>query len=173
MALRPFRATVGHQRIVSGKIKPWQEAHTRAVREQMQGINKHLSGILADAQYGLIEDIRLAFRPIFDLSQEYVPFYSGRLKRSGFFEVRRIARSKVPKRFVRRMPVLKIGYAAGGNPPYAVVVHENLEAYHRPPKRAKFLEAALREQQAASVKRLKLYMGERFRYDPGAQAQRV
>jgi hypothetical protein len=40
----------------------------------------------------------------------------------------------------RKEMKLQVGYEA----PYAVYVHENLEAYHKPPTRAKYLESPAR-----------------------------
>ena len=162
MAVRAFRGTVGHKRIVKGTLHNWQEGYTRAIRSQLEGINKHITALLAEAQHGLIEDIGLAFRPVFDLSQKYVPVYTGRLRESGFYKVSRGPKRKRTIIYNRRLPAIQIGYAAAGKPPYSVIVHEDLKAKHTPPTRAKFLEAALHEGTDDAIRRTKLYIGERL-----------
>ncbi|KKM82884.1 hypothetical protein LCGC14_1314930, partial [marine sediment metagenome] len=76
---------------------------------------------------------------IFDRSQIYVPVgKTGRLKASGKIEVQDTAKGARGT----------IHYGKGGEPPWAVFVHEDLEAIHDPPTRAKFLQSAAEETEA-------------------------
>jgi hypothetical protein len=40
---------------------------------------------------------------------------------------------------------VEIGYAKGGDPSYAIPVHEDVEVAHEPPTSAKFLEGPINE----------------------------
>lgn len=67
---------------------------------------------------------------IMNRSQELVPVDTGTLKSSGSVEPPDISPGHV---------VVRLGYG-GAASEYAVVVHENLDAYHAPPTQAKYLE---------------------------------
>ena len=70
---------------------------------------------------------------IFIASQELVPQKTGALKRSGY-----VTNSRMGTR-----AYAEIGYAKGGHPTYALVVHEDLTKFHEPPTQAKYLEDAI------------------------------
>lgn len=76
-----------------------------------------------------------ALRPTFQISQLYVPIDTGALKRSG--DLSMIER--------RGITVAEISYAKNGRPFYANYVHEISAYSHVAPTKAKFLEAAVRE----------------------------
>lgn len=76
-----------------------------------------------------------ALEPTFELSQHYVPVDTGALKRSG----------ELVSKKVRGRGVAEIVYARGGQPHYAMFVHEIMTYGHTPPTRAKFLESAIKE----------------------------
>lgn len=70
---------------------------------------------------------------VYELSQELVPVDKGPLKASGRIELSRDENG---------LMVAKVVYG-GETAPYALWVHENLEAYHAPPTQAKYLERAV------------------------------
>jgi len=86
-----------------------------------------------------------------------------RLKKAGLF-IQRESQKIVPVEFgvlknsARTVNIggkgfdvdIVVHYGAGAN--YAVYVHENLEAKHKPGKRAKYLEAVVREQKTEIFK---------------------
>lgn len=100
---------------------------------------------LVDSLEGVTPDILLdALQPTFEKSQEYCPVDTGRLRDSGYLEITSF----------RGTPTVEIGYGLGGEPPYTVNVHENLEWRHKYPTRAKWLEVALLEDDAAIQQRI-------------------
>jgi hypothetical protein len=126
------RPNIGLKRI--GKNVPQDIAdNTRAVRAAMDDILwnmrqvvKGLTGVTPDAlEYGLW--------PIFAESQRLVPVDTGALHDSGYLNTG----------WEGNRAVAEIGYAPGGIPDYAVKVHEDLEARHKPPTKAKFLQDAI------------------------------
>jgi hypothetical protein len=128
-------ANVGLKRISSSQPQSIAAA-TRSAREDIRRITRSLNSVIAELERVTVPALRYALRPIFEQSQEYCPIDTGMLKESGYLEVRRVDANRVQA---------EIGYAKGGNPHYAVFVHENLEMRHTPPTRAKFLENAVRE----------------------------
>lgn len=89
---------------------------------------EHLEGITPEILMDALE-------PTFEISQEYCPEDTGRLKDSGYLEITEF----------RGRPSVEIGYGRGGEPPYAATVHENMEWRHKAPTRAKWLQVALTE----------------------------
>lgn len=79
--------------------------------------------------------LEYALEPMFDKSWLYTPVDTGALKLSGYLEAEQTPRGATAV----------IGYAADGNPGYAVFVHEMIGFKHEPPTRSKFLEAAMYE----------------------------
>jgi hypothetical protein len=75
-----------------------------------------------------------ALKPVFARSQELVPRRTGRLAASGYLEI--TDRGKTPR--------VEMGYGRGGNPRYAVMVHE-IPQKHPPPTQWKFLEQPIME----------------------------
>ena len=82
------------------------------------------------------EFLVFALQPVFDKSQEYVPVRTGALKRSGYIEAQQQSGGAIAE----------VGYARGGQPQYATLVHELVDIPHAPPTRSKFLQAALEEE---------------------------
>ena len=106
---------------------------TMAVREQVANIQKNLEQVINSIEGATEGAIEFALQAVMDTSQELVPVDTGALKASGFIQV-----------FRMRSTIQGVaGYAAGGSPFYAALVHENLEFYHIPPTQAKFLEEAV------------------------------
>ncbi len=116
MATRTVRFRVGPQRITSG-LAPWQAGYTRAIREQMKAVEGSYSRLVETLQANTEEAVRQMLQPVFDRSQELVPVDKGPLKASGYIEVRR----------TRGRVVGEVGYGKGGSPPYAPLVHEDLD----------------------------------------------
>lgn len=74
--------------------------------------------------------------PTLELARDtYCPIQTGALRESAYLE------AKLGGQGVEA----EIGFARGGTPDYAVIVHENPAAYHKPPTQAKFLERAVNE----------------------------
>jgi hypothetical protein len=120
---------------VSAPLYPSEPGFVNAVNEQLKMLADEVQSI-CDQFEEVSPDIMLeALRPTFQKSQRYCPVKSGELKDSGYLEV--TSSSKNPR--------VEMGYAKGGNPRYAVYVHEILDYAHAPPTRAKWLQAALME----------------------------
>jgi hypothetical protein len=99
---------------------------------------RHMEGASADIA---VE----ALRPTFDKSQMYCPVDGGDLKASGYLE----------SRLFRGHAVAEIGYGKGGNPDYAIYVHERTDLKHKAPSRSKFLQDAVEEDLSAIQGRIK------------------
>ncbi len=129
-----LRLSVG--RVNMGRsLSPAMNNYTEIMRDQMKMIQNNMKKVIAHIENVTAESIRFGLQPIFDKSQEYVPIDTGKLKRSGFIEVRKTARGAQAA----------IGYGRFGRPNYAALVHERLDFRHKSPTRAKFLEAAVNE----------------------------
>lgn len=132
--VQPFKATVGRSRLTKS-VGASEAAFTTSVKEQMQGIIDEYNSFI-DYVDGVTPDIILeALKPTGELAQEYCPFRTGILRSSYYLE----------KQQRKGFSEVEIGFAKGGFPDYAVFVHENLEAKHEEPTRAKFLQSALEE----------------------------
>ena len=122
------------------------QAVMKALRDDLQYIMDQFEDVTPDIT---IE----ALRPIFDKSQEYCPHRTGELRNSGFLE----------SVGFRGEPRVEMGYAKGGIPRYAVLVHEQVEVQHKAPTRSKFLEAAINEDYGEIIDRVydgyKRFMG--------------
>lgn len=143
MARRLLRARVGAARI-STNMEPSQAGYTRAIRAQMEQIERNLTEVIKQITEETPEILLEALEPTFRKSQLYVPVKTGELKQSGYLEVRKTASGAT----------VEIGYGKGGRPNYAVYVHELTGYYHKPPTRAKFLQAAIEEDMDAIRDRL-------------------
>ncbi len=129
------RASLGLRRISAGTPRS-AAAATRDTRRQFQQIVANLDRIL-DSVVDLTPDALVAgLKPIFDVSQDLVPVDKGNLKKSGFLETGTF----------RGNPVAVIGYGRGNNPEYTIFVHEDLDASHKSPTQAKFLQQPFQEQ---------------------------
>lgn len=85
-----------------------------------------------------------ALEPTFEKAKTYTPKRTGRLVNSAYLEI-------TDFRTVQRV---EMGFARGGDPPYAVMVHELVEVPHAPPTQAKFLERPLYEDLGLIERRL-------------------
>ena len=134
MASKLLRSRIGSARL-SGDTDPTQASYTQDIRAQMDGIEKALSSVIAQVQAAGPQIILEALQPTFDKSQAYCPKDTYALANSGYLEAREVGDKTV----------VEIGYGKGGNPNYAVYVHERTDLRHKAPTRAKFLQAALEE----------------------------
>lgn len=135
-ARRFLKLNIGPQRPVNRvESYPNEARYVDDIRGQMRDITSNLIKVF-DGIKAASPDILLdALEPTFELSQYYCPVDTGALKGSGYLEVTEF----------RSNPRVEMGYAKNNDPPYAVVVHENLEWRHKWPTRAKFLQAAVDE----------------------------
>jgi hypothetical protein len=130
---RPFRAFVGRQNIRGSEDSSAAELGRilqADLADMVQGISEfveHMHGVTAEI---LVE----ALEPTLGKALEYCPVATGRLQRSGYLEVESY----------RGQATAYMGFGRGGNPPYTIYVHE-IPAYHEPPTRHKFFQAALDE----------------------------
>jgi len=114
---------------------PSEPFFVRQVNAGMKAIQDDLLYIIQQFEDVTPEAMLEAMQPIFDESQVLVPVDTGRLKESGYIEIVEF----------RGNPKVEIGYAKGGDPDYAVYVHEMIEIPHKPPTQAKFLEKAVND----------------------------
>lgn len=124
---------VGRQRL-SASTDPSEAGYTRAIRAQMDMLVRNTKATIAAIENISPDALIHALQPIYDDSQELVPVDTGELKASGFIEARLGSRGAEGV----------VGYARGGQPQYAVWVHENMVWFHKPPTQAKFLEEAVK-----------------------------
>ncbi len=107
-------------------------ASMKATSKELEDILLKLMKDVEDISAPLMLDV---LSPTFDKSQQYCPIDKGPLRASGYLEVTSF----------RGNPRVEMGYARGGRPWYAVVVHEDPQFQHKPPTRYKWLQAAMME----------------------------
>ena len=134
MAVRPVSINVGLSR-VSKAVNPAEPAFVAQMQAQAKALTDSLLKIMKAFEDVSPDVMMEALQPTFDKSQIYCPVMTGELRSSGYLEVTSY----------RGSPRVEMGYAKGGNPRYAVYVHENVEAKHEPPTQAKFLQRAMEE----------------------------
>ena|SRR5665213_727125 len=105
------------------------------MKAQMDAITSSLIELVADIKELTPDILYEALEPTLELAKSYCPVDTGALKESGYLE----KQSSVDGTRV------VIGFAKGGDPPYAVLVHEMVGNRHAPPTRSKFLLTALEE----------------------------
>lgn len=137
MAVRSVRARVGKS-VIRGPMTPASaRKYTYQVRKQMESIERKLAAIIEKLRAQDLPDALIeALEPTYEKALDYTPVDTGRLLKSGYLE-------KAPEG--RKRPRVELGFAKGGDPYYAVYVHELTQNYHRAPTRAKFLQSALEE----------------------------
>ncbi len=149
----PLGLQVGRQRVTVATL-PSEAGYVRSIRKQMDVIMKNLLKVIEGVQDATPEAIRFGLQPIFDESQRLVPVDTGRLKRSGYLQVRTEGRSGRVR--------AEIGYGLAGKPFYAGFVHEILSFKHAAPTQAKFLEAAVNAKIGDFGRRVALSMSGKF-----------
>lgn len=106
---------------------------TRAIRGAMADLQWNLQRAIESIEGVTAEALHYGLLPIYEESQRLVPVDTGALKASGYLEVETRSDNIIAE----------VGYARGGQPFYAVIVHENLEFHHKDGTQAKFLEHAI------------------------------
>lgn len=113
---------------------PSESGYVSQMRSQMLEL-QHILNDLFDAMEYASPDIMLAaLGPTFEISKVLCPKDTGALVESGYLETTSTAKGATR---------VEIGYARGGNPSYAIYVHEMTEYNHAPPTMAKWLQAAV------------------------------
>jgi hypothetical protein len=125
---------------------------TQQTKADMARVLRDFNRIVKNLEGAVPQVLLYAAQPIFDKSQVYVPLDTGRLMESGYMEVSGS----------REDAVLEIGYGRGGDPPYAPIVHENMDVHHATPTRSKFLQAAIDEHLDDILPRAGVRLGEAF-----------
>ena len=143
MARVSIRPNVGYKR-TPASVRGSLRAVTSDARAQMRQIQKNLENLIGEIEGVTPEAVEYALQPIYDKSQQYCPVDTGKLKESGYIEVRQKG-DRIEG---------EVGYGKRGNPFYAPYVHEMVDLYHEPPTQAKFLERAVNEHQDEILPRL-------------------
>lgn len=112
-----------------------EPGYVAQVARQMKALQNELVDIMDQFEAVTPDIVIEVLQPTFDKSQEYCPHKTGDLRDSGYLE----------SVGYRGQPRVEMGYARGGIPRYAVLVHEMVEVPHAAPTRSKFLEAAINE----------------------------
>lgn len=106
---------------------------------QMQAQSRAMTDTLLEILTGFVDispDIMLdALQPTYELAAKYTPKDTLALVNSEYLEVTSF----------RGKPRVELGFARGGEPFYAMYVHEIVEYHHEAPTRSKFLQAAMME----------------------------
>ena len=129
------------------KVKPFmgsrynRASHSAGRLDLQRQFQQNVQGILGalteftEGVKNIVPDVLVeALEPTFGKALEYCPIEDGTLRDSGYLEAE--------KR--RGGSIVAIGFGKGGQPDYAIYVHE-LPYRHEEPTRSKFLEAALDE----------------------------
>lgn len=143
MAIPRLRVNVGKTRVSSPKY-PWEPGYVASIQSQMKQIEDAIKSIVKQFGDATPELVLEAMKPTFEIAKEYCPKDTGALVDSGYLE----------SVGTKTQPRVEIGFARGGQPFYAVLVHENMEMYHASPTRAKFLQAAIEEDMANIERRI-------------------
>jgi hypothetical protein len=111
-----------------------QQALNAQFQASLNDVMSNLNAFIDEVD-GIVPDVLIeSLEPTFGKALEYCPEKSGRLRNSGYLEARKYYKGAE----------VEIGFGRGGNPDYAIFVHE-MPFYHEPPTRGKFLQAALEE----------------------------
>lgn len=110
------------------------QALTAQFNQEMNEILEAFDEFTSDVEGFMPEVLVDALEPTFGKALEYCPEDSGALRASGYLEVEKY----------RGGSRAVIGFGKGGQPDYAIYVHEMPYA-HAEPTRAKFLQSALDE----------------------------
>lgn len=101
---------------------------------KLRNLQKKMQGKGATQNRKLAVGLTRAGLHLQAVSEEIVPVRTGNLKNSAFTRASGVGTPR---------PEVRVGYTAG----YALYVHENLDAWHKPGKEAKFLEGPFRTEQ--------------------------
>lgn len=106
----------------------------RTARAQFNEIQDNFQAFIDHLEQETPEALKEALEPTFEKSKVYCPKDKGDLVDSAYLEVVKF----------RNGARVEMGYAKGGNPDYAIFVHE-MPYRHEAPTRSKFLETAVDE----------------------------
>jgi hypothetical protein len=134
MAVAPLRLDVGKIRSTGTKYA-WEPGYVESIRGQMNDLQKAFASLMTQFEGATPEICYEALEPTLQKAISYCPIDTGLLRSSAYLEIAGF----------RGQPRVEMGFARGGVPYYAVLVHEDLEIKHRPPTQAKFLERAVNE----------------------------
>lgn len=140
MAIRRFAPVKFH---FGSSAKMAQYGGASQLRSQLDQLEKVFKGFAVHMEDQCGPVLEEALRPTFQKSQERTPKRTGALARSGYLEVRTNG----------GQTQIEMGYARGGSPSYALLVHE-MPRYHKPPTTWKFLEGPINEDSAEIEQRL-------------------
>jgi hypothetical protein len=118
-------------------------ALTAAFRASLNGILENYQAFADHIEEVTPEVLKEAMEPTLRKAEVYCPKDTGRLVDSSYLEVETR----------RGQHVVAIGFGKGGQPDYAVYVHE-MPYEHAAPTRSKFLQAALDEDYATFTARV-------------------
>lgn len=123
--------------VASNRYLPEMQRQFRAIMDTYSKVLETIDNVLPEIMYE-------ALKPTLNLAKSYTPVDTGALRDSGFLE----------QRSEKGKPFVVIGFAKGGSPNYAPIVHERVDLAHTYPTRSKFLTAALNEDLAGVYGRL-------------------
>ena len=129
-----FKADIGPQRLVVEDMSAMNGA-TRNARASMESVVNQLRSFVKSIEDITPEALVEAMGAIKEKADYYCPVNTGELKASGYLEITSYG----------IQPQVEIGYGRGGEPDYAPIVHEDMQATHKSPTRAKWLESAINE----------------------------
>lgn len=109
--------------------------YTRDARASMAAVIENYRKFVKRLEVSVPSVLIDALTPTLALAKYYTPVDTGTLRDSAYLNITG----------KEHYPHVNMGFAKGGNPPYAAKVHENLEFRHNPPTQAKFLQKALEE----------------------------
>lgn len=136
----------------SGSFSPSSSAYASRVRRQMAQVVNNLEKVVGNLTAATPVAIFEALQPTFQKAKVYTPRETGRMVASGYLEITN--RGERPR--------VEMGFARGGQPDYTVLQHENLEFFHTPPTRAKFLQSAVNEDMGKFLTRIGDSLGKEF-----------
>lgn len=138
-----FRGGVGAGSYGSMRPSARRSSQASASQDMKKVVEKYrrwMAHVNEQLEPALIE----AFQPTVEKIKMYTPYEFGDLRASVYLQTRR-RQGKVE---------LEVGAGRGGNPDYAIYVHERVDLKHKSPTRAKFVQAALEEDNLAVQQRL-------------------
>jgi hypothetical protein len=135
MAQKRLHVGIGARRTRKNARFASESAFIAEMRQTSNDVCRAMLDIL-DQFEDVSEEIMInALEPTLDRAKYYCPKDTLELVNSAYLEEARF----------RGKPRVEIGFAKGGDPVYAIYVHEILDYKHDEPTRAKFLEYAVYE----------------------------
>lgn len=135
MAIKRLHVGVGNRRQRTNPPYPSHPAYVQYMRESAALMAEAMLDVI-DQFEEVTDDVMLdSLEPVLKKAEYYCPKDTLELVNSSYLE----------KANFRGQPRVEIGFAKGGNPDYAVYVHEIMDYKHEEPTQAKFLETAVME----------------------------